>query len=158
MNKFLKVGPAVLLLACAPRAWAQEPQAGKPAGAKSGEAVRERRVAAAESRAGADKPADESAEESADKLDKSDAARDESGETSAEVEALRARAESAASPSERGRLRLGLAERLTEAGRRAEAAELLRSMLGEERFDPQLFYNAGNALARLGESDAAADA
>ncbi|HWW75656.1 MAG TPA: tetratricopeptide repeat protein, partial [Pyrinomonadaceae bacterium] len=51
-----------------------------------------------------------------------------------------------------------LAERLAEAGKRAEAVELLRSVLAEERFDPPFFYNAGNALARLGESELAVEA
>src|SRR2546423_11607879 len=31
-------------------------------------------------------------------------------------------------------------------------------MLSEERFDPQFFYNTGNALARMGESEAAVEA
>ena len=143
MKKLLKKTPALLLLAlaCAPCALAQESQTPKSGEAKSGEVVRERRV--------------ESAEKSAEK---SDAARDGSGETDAELETLRMQAESAASPVERGRLRLGLADRLAGAGRRAEAVTLLRSMLAEERFDPQLFYNVGNALARLNESDAAAEA
>jgi tetratricopeptide (TPR) repeat protein len=165
MNKFLKNTPAVLLLAlaCAPCARAQGAGAPKPGAAKSGEAVRERRVEAAETRAETDKSPDKSTDKSVGKsvdksVDKSDVTRDVSGETGADVEALRARAESASSPAERGRLRLSLAESLDGAGRRAEAAGLLRSMLAEERFDPQLFYNAGNALARLGESDAAADA
>ena len=65
---------------------------------------------------------------------------------------------SAASPSERSRLQRELAERLAESGRKSEAVELLRSMLSEERFDPPFFYNTGNALARLGESDAAVEA
>jgi tetratricopeptide (TPR) repeat protein len=34
----------------------------------------------------------------------------------------------------------------------------LRSMLAEQRFDPQFFYNTGNALARLGESESAIEA
>lgn len=76
----------------------------------------------------------------------------------AEIEGLRARAESGVDASERGRLRRTLAERLAAAGRRAEAVELLRAMLAEERFDPQHFYNTGNALARLGESGAAIEA
>jgi tetratricopeptide (TPR) repeat protein len=79
-------------------------------------------------------------------------------ESGAEIEALRAQADSASNPAERGRLRQALAERLAQTGRRAEAVELLRSMLVEERFDPPFFYNTGNALARLGASDAAADA
>ncbi|HEX8337520.1 MAG TPA: tetratricopeptide repeat protein, partial [Pyrinomonadaceae bacterium] len=136
MNKFLKSVPASLLLACAPCAWAQE-----PAAPKAGEVVRVRRVAAVE-------PKPEAAPEG-------EAAPEVSGE---ELEALRARAEAAPSPAERARLRLSLAEALAEGGRRAEALEVVRASLAEERFDPQFFYNAGNALARMGESEAAADA
>lgn len=142
MKKFLKSTPALLLLACAPCALAQTPQTKQTPPPNSGEVVRERRVEAAES---------------SDKIDDKSGAKAEappvvSDEANAEVEALRARVESAASPAERGRLSLNLAERLAELGRGAEAAQLLRSMLAEERFDPQLFYNAGNALARLEQS------
>ena len=149
MKKLLKRTPALLLLACATGAWAQD--APPPQPPQSGEAVRERRAEAAEPRA-------ESARQSGEPADKAAAAPDNSEETNAEVEALRARAESAASPAERGRLLLTLAERLAEAGRVPAATALLRSMLAEERFDPQLFYNAGNALARLGESEPAVEA
>jgi tetratricopeptide (TPR) repeat protein len=140
MRKFLKAGPASLLLACAcaPCAWAQ----GAAPASKGGEVVRERRVAAGKTKG-------ETA--SAEAVEESNA----SGE---EVEALRVRAEAASNPSERARLRLSLAEALAEGGRRAEAVGLVRAEVAEERFDPQFFYNAGNALARLGESDAAADA
>ncbi|MET0623068.1 MAG: tetratricopeptide repeat protein [Pyrinomonadaceae bacterium] len=148
MKKLLKRTPALLLLACAPCALAQTPRTTPATTQKSGEAVRERRVEAAET---SDKSDDKSAV-------KAEAPPAESDEAKAEVEALRARAESAASPAERGRLRLSLAERLSELGRGAEAAQLLRSMLDEERFDPQLFYNAGNALARLEQSVDAAEA
>ncbi|HEX6186203.1 MAG TPA: tetratricopeptide repeat protein [Pyrinomonadaceae bacterium] len=146
MKKLLKKSPAVLLLAlaCAPCARAQESQTPKAGEAKSVEAVRERRVESAESARSAEK----SAEKSETTSDASDA----------ELETLRAQAEAAASPAERGRLRLSLAERLAGAGRGAEAAQLLRSLLAEERFDPQLFYNAGNALARLDQSVDAAEA
>jgi tetratricopeptide (TPR) repeat protein len=143
MKKFLKRTPALLLLACAPCALAQTPQTTpttQAAPQRSGEAVRERRVEAAVASDKAETPAAES------------------DESKAEVEAMRAQAESAANPAERGRLRLGLAERLAESGRGAEAAQLLRSMLAEDRFDPQLFYNAGNALARLEQSADAAEA
>src|SRR5438270_4287414 len=71
---------------------------------------------------------------------------------------LRAQIASAASPSERARLQRELAERLAGSGRESEAVKLLREMLSEERFDPPFFYNTGNALARLGESDAAVEA
>ncbi|MFL6336862.1 MAG: tetratricopeptide repeat protein [Pyrinomonadaceae bacterium] len=136
MNRFLKAGPALLLLACAPCAWAQNE--GAP---KGGEVVRERRVAA-------EAPREETARAA-------EAAADASGE---ETEALRAKAEAATNPAERARLRLSLAESLAEGGQGAEAVALVRSLVSEERFDPQFFYNAGNALARLGESDAAVEA
>lgn len=152
MNKFLKAGPLVLLVACAcaPCAWAQEPGAAKGTEPKGSEAVRERRV----------EPESQTRAEAS----KAEAARgglsgvSASGESNAEVEALRAKAEGASSPAERARLRLSLAERLAEVGRREEALELLRAALAEERFDPPFFYNAGNALARLDESAAAVDA
>jgi tetratricopeptide (TPR) repeat protein len=139
MNKFSKVGPALLLLlacACVPCARAQE-----QAESKGGEVVRERRVAAGEAKDGA-------AREEV-------AAMAGSGE---EAEALRAKAAAAASPAQRARLHLSLAEVLAEGGERAEAVAIIRELLLEERFDPQLFYNAGNALARMGESEAAAEA
>jgi tetratricopeptide (TPR) repeat protein len=74
------------------------------------------------------------------------------------VEELRARLASASDASERARVERELVERLSESGRAAEAVELLRSMLGENRFDPPFFYNVGNAFARLGESEAAIEA
>jgi tetratricopeptide (TPR) repeat protein len=129
-------GIASALLACAPGVCAQEAGA-----SKGGEVVRERRVAA-------EAPQGEPAR----------AEVEESGASGEEVEALRARAEGASNPSERARLRLSLAEALAGGGGRAEAVGLVRELVAEERFDPQFFYNAGNVLARMGESDAAADA
>ncbi|HEX8148920.1 MAG TPA: tetratricopeptide repeat protein [Pyrinomonadaceae bacterium] len=127
-------GIAFALLACAPCAWAQE-----PAASKGGEVVRVRRVAAGATKEGP--------------------AREEAAEASGgEVEALRAKADAATSPAERARLRLSLAEALAEGGSRAEAVGVVRAEVSEERFDPQFFYNAGNALARMGEPEAAAEA
>jgi tetratricopeptide (TPR) repeat protein len=128
---------ALLLLACAPCAWAQE----APAAQKDGEVVRVRRVAASDAKA---EPARDVVEEAK-----------APGE---EVEALRAQAEAASNPSERARLRLSVAEALADGGRRDDAVALVRTLVSEERFDPQFFYNAGNMLARMGESDAAAEA
>jgi tetratricopeptide (TPR) repeat protein len=89
-----------------------------------------------------------------------DAASDEvaSKKDAGSLEELRAQLASASDAAERARLQRALVERLSESGRGAEAVELLRSMLAEERFDPPFFYNAGNALARLGESEAAIEA
>ncbi|HJQ32286.1 MAG TPA: tetratricopeptide repeat protein, partial [Pyrinomonadaceae bacterium] len=157
MRRVLSFNTAVFVFACAltlaPCVWAQTPEAQKQGEAqksadeqKPAEAVRERRVEAgageAKTSAGEAKSADAAEVKSAD----------------AEVEALRAKAEAESNPAERARLRQSLAERLAEVGKKSEAVELLRSMLAEERFDPPFFYNAGNALARLGESELAAEA
>jgi tetratricopeptide (TPR) repeat protein len=127
---------AFLLLSFAPCARAQEADA-----SKGGGVVRERRVAAEAAKV---EPAREVSE-----------ALNASGE---EVEALRAKAEAATRPAARARLRLSLAEALAEGGSVTEAVGLVRAEVSEERFDPQFFYNAGNALARLGESEGAAEA
>ncbi|HYE14068.1 MAG TPA: tetratricopeptide repeat protein [Pyrinomonadaceae bacterium] len=128
---------ALALAAWAPSALAQD------AAAKEGSGdvlVRERRA----SKEGAKAEAAASAETPAD---------DEAG-----LEELRARAGAEKNAQERGRLQRALVERLTAAGRKAEAVSLLRGMLAEDRFDPPFFYNTGNALARLGESEAAVEA
>jgi tetratricopeptide (TPR) repeat protein len=75
-----------------------------------------------------------------------------------EVEDLKAQLRNAKTSAERTRLRSALIARLVESDREAYAVEELRAMLAEEGFDPAGFYNIGNALARLGESSAAADA
>ncbi|MDT7806236.1 MAG: protein O-GlcNAc transferase [Acidobacteriota bacterium] len=154
MKKLLKTNAAFVLLACAcvPCAWAQTPETSKGA-----EAVRERRVEAEASRPEV-KSSRPDVEASRSKVEASRIETDATNVPDAEAEALRARADAATNPAERGRLRQELAERLAGAGRRAEAVGLLRSMLAEERFDPVFFYNTGNALARLDESEAAADA
>ncbi|PWT80627.1 MAG: hypothetical protein C5B44_05105, partial [Acidobacteria bacterium] len=52
-------------------------------------------------------------------------------------------------------LRLKLVDELVRRGDKQEAQSQLRQMLAEDRFDPQCFYNIGNAFARLGDTDAA---
>ena len=52
-------------------------------------------------------------------------------------------------------LRLKLVDELVRRGDKQEAQNQLRQMLAEDRFDPQSFYNIGNAFARLGDMDAA---
>jgi tetratricopeptide (TPR) repeat protein len=91
----------------------------------------------------------------------SEAAADEDAkpvEAGTDVDALAARLASEHNPSERARLQRSLVERLAASGRSPQSVEILRGMLAEERFDPPFFYNMGNALARLGESDAAVEA
>lgn len=149
MNKSLKTKSALLFLAlaCAPYALAQEPAA-KPA-----EAVRERRATEAQKSAQPAATNRTSAEPSSNEK-----AAGETAEADTQAETQNASADSSQSPSERARQRQATAERLAASGDRTEAVALLRSMLAEERFDPAFFYNTGNALARMGESEAAVDA
>jgi len=158
MKKFstIKLAFATLAFAlalCAP-ARAQDSKGGEVV-------VRERRATAATD---ATKPAAESKPAQSDKSVDASSSKSSASSTppaaasSDDVEELKAQIASASNPSERGRLRQTLAARLADAGRKAEAVELLRSMLAEDRFDPPFFYNTGNALARLGESNAAVDA
>jgi len=52
-------------------------------------------------------------------------------------------------------LQLKLADLLMHTGKQQEAHSQLGQMLSEDRFDPQSFYNIGNAFARLGDIDGA---
>ena len=74
-----------------------------------------------------------------------------------EIERLRAEL-NAADAESRPRLRRELVERLVALDRKADALAELRLMIHEDRFDPAFFFNTGNALARLGDANAAADA
>ena len=56
---------------------------------------------------------------------------------------------------ERIRLQLRLSEELVAAGQKSEATNELRAIINNDTFEPQGYYNAGNALARLGESEEA---
>jgi tetratricopeptide (TPR) repeat protein len=77
-----------------------------------------------------------------------------------EAELSRRRAEivAAVKPEQRARLQRALVDRLVEVNMRGEALSELRLMIHEDRYDPAFFFNTGNALARLGDSNAAADA
>ena len=63
--------------------------------------------------------------------------------------------DAAASGPERIRLQLKLAEQLAAADKKTEAITELHAITNAEVFDPQGFYNAGNALVRLGDYDEA---
>lgn len=140
MNKSLKMKLALLIFAfaCAPCALAQE------SAAKPSEVVRERRATEAQKSA-QPSPNEKSATETAE------------ADTPAETQGPSAD-DASQNPAERARQRQAVAERLAASGNKAEAVALLRSMLAEERFDPAFFYNTGNALARMGESESAVDA
>jgi len=74
------------------------------------------------------------------------------------IMALRDEIDAAATPQERIRLQLKLADLLLANGKRSEAVTELRSITTAEVFDPQGFYNTGNALARLGDTEEALNA
>jgi tetratricopeptide (TPR) repeat protein len=63
--------------------------------------------------------------------------------------------DTAPSDQERVVLQLKLVDELVLAGKKQDAVNELHLMAAEDRFDPQTFYNIGNALARLGDSNAA---
>ncbi len=165
MNKSsrLFLASAVMACACAAGTSAQEPAA------KVTEAVRERRAKTAETQKGsqeskpesvnASEPSQKSAQPTTTNATSAEPSSDEKAATeTAEAETRSAPADASSSPAERARQRQAMAERLAESGNRSEAVALLRSMLAEDRFDPAFFYNTGNALARVGESEAAVDA
>jgi tetratricopeptide (TPR) repeat protein len=66
---------------------------------------------------------------------------------------LREQIDAAPSGSERIRLQLKLAEQLVAADKKTEATTELHAIANADVFDPPGFYNAGNALARLGDFD-----
>jgi tetratricopeptide (TPR) repeat protein len=74
------------------------------------------------------------------------------------IMALRDQIDAAPTPQDQIRLRLKLAEELASSGKKVEAVTELHSLTGLDVFDPQGFYNAGNALARLGDTDEAVNA
>jgi len=80
------------------------------------------------------------------------------GNGSDRLSALRVQLEAAKTDNERGRLRRMLIDYLVALGKKSEAVAELRVMSREDRLDPIGFYNIGNALARLGDTDTAIDA
>ena len=74
------------------------------------------------------------------------------------LSALRVQIEAAKTENERGRLQRMLIDYLVGLGKKSEAIAELRVMSRAERLDPIGFYNIGNALARLGDTDTAIDA
>jgi tetratricopeptide (TPR) repeat protein len=80
------------------------------------------------------------------------------GNGSDRLSTLRLQIESAKTDNERGRLRRMLIDYLVALGKKSEAVAELRVMSREDRLDPIGFYNIGNALARLGDTDTAIDA
>ncbi|PYS73050.1 MAG: hypothetical protein DMF69_05980 [Acidobacteria bacterium] len=74
------------------------------------------------------------------------------------VKTLRDQIDAALTEAERMQLRLKLVEEFLTTDKKAEALSELRSITNTDVFYPPGFYNAGNALARLGESEGSIDA
>ena len=74
------------------------------------------------------------------------------------ISTLRSQIQNAKDEQERVRLHRLLVDYLVALNRKGEAIDELRAMSREDRVDPIGFYNIGNALARLGDTDAAIDA
>ncbi|MEJ7578443.1 MAG: tetratricopeptide repeat protein, partial [Pyrinomonadaceae bacterium] len=68
---------------------------------------------------------------------------------------LRVQIESTTNEMERARIARVLADRLVELNRAEEARAELRRLTQTEDFDPVRYYNVGNALARLGDTEGA---
>lgn len=77
------------------------------------------------------------------------------GKTGDRISNLRAQIAAAKTGAERLRLERTLVDYLIALGRKDEALTELRAMAHEDLVDPVAFYNVGNALARLGDRDAA---
>lgn len=88
-----------------------------------------------------------------------DASTKQSPETAAKgndrLDSLRAQIASAKTGDERMRLQRTLVDYLVALNRKMEALNELRAMARDERTDPVGFYNIGNALARVGDTDTA---
>ena len=74
------------------------------------------------------------------------------------VMALREEIEGAATPAEKIRLQLKLADLLVSTGHKPEALKEMQLVADSNTFDPATFYNLGNSYARLGETEAAINA
>jgi tetratricopeptide (TPR) repeat protein len=74
------------------------------------------------------------------------------------LSALRSQIEDAKTDAERMRLQRTLVDYLVALNKKSEAIDELRAWSRVERLDPIGFYNLGNALARLGDTDTAIEA
>jgi tetratricopeptide (TPR) repeat protein len=74
------------------------------------------------------------------------------------VTTAREQIEAATTPGEKARLQFQLVELLVARDEKQAALNELHAMAAVDRFDPIGFYNVGNALARLGDSNGAVSA
>jgi tetratricopeptide (TPR) repeat protein len=154
-----------ILICCSLPAQAQKDSTSKPAAAASGEMgaattpneqTRSRRIVESPG-ASASKSAT-TGNETAENVSESSADDPPLTIGGDRLSALRAQLEAAKTDRERSRLQRMLIDYLVALGKKHEAVAELRIMSRAERLDPIGFYNIGNALARLGDTDTAIDA
>jgi tetratricopeptide (TPR) repeat protein len=116
------------------------------------EKARSRRVAETSS-----EPGENSAKSDAEEVGVDDP-RPMVGKSVDRLGALRAQIEDAKTDAERNRLQRTLVDYLVALNKKSEAIDELRTWSRAERLDPIGFYNLGNALARLGDTDTAIEA
>jgi tetratricopeptide (TPR) repeat protein len=104
------------------------------------------------------KPAEKAAEQTSETPSQITPAETPTATVSDPMMTLRDEINAASTPQDRIRLQLELADMLLANGKRTEAVAELRSITTVEVFDPQGFYNTGNALARLGDTNEAVNA
>jgi len=83
---------------------------------------------------------------------------DADGKGADRLSVLRAQIEDAKTDAERMRLQRTLVDYLVALNKKSEAIDELRAWSRVERLDPIGFYNLGNALARLGDTETAIEA
>lgn len=150
------VGLMLVLVLCAGSVYAQESAQ-----------TRARRVAASESSVKKDDAATIAATETAAPANATKAAgnsemqdeppviEEEEAGKGDRLSTLRAQIKDAKTPAQRARLQRMLVDYLVALNQKGEAIAELRLMMKDERFDPVGFYNLGNALARLGDTETA---
>jgi tetratricopeptide (TPR) repeat protein len=150
----------LMLIFCASSALAQKDAASKPSSSEKSATTSPAVVQTRSRRAEADAsnaPGNEQNEQASEKSVAADApAAEEQGVE--RLTSLRNQIEAAKSDAERARLQRTLIDYLVALDKKHEAIAELRVMSREERIDPIGFYNIGNALARLGDTDTAIDA
>ena len=103
-----------------------------------------------------EKPVDSKTDEANQPVEEPKAAASPETDTNVDpLQRLRNQIEAADTPLEKTRLRMQLVDKLVADGKTQDAINELRAISFEEHFDPQGLYNAGNALARLGDSEGA---
>ncbi|HEV7375119.1 MAG TPA: tetratricopeptide repeat protein [Pyrinomonadaceae bacterium] len=148
---------ALALVCCLASAQAQNDLTSKPA--PGGSSATAPAATAEKTRSGrvAETPETTSGDESSE-INSAQAQPNADGKGVDRLSVLRSQIEGAKTDAERMRLQRTLVDYLVALNRKSEAVDELRAWSHAERLDPIGFYNLGNALARLGDTDTAIEA